>query len=175
MSHSSIPLRKNNCKCVAGYCCRYCRKPAAGTPQRANSAETRLLLHGRVHPPGAIINTQGTVSAAKTQMKANCSWKNQQCCSISKPATSDPALPFRDLLHLYPKPAPLEPWAILFPSMWKATFCKPQWKPDPHKDRGVVKKQLLRGRWLSDWLPSKIALASAAKPAKIQAVTCQPS
>lgn len=125
MSHPSISLRKNICKCVAGYCCRYSRKPAAGTPQRANSAETRLLLHGRVHPPGAIINTQGTVSAAKTQMKANCSCKDQQCCSISKTATSDPAQPLRDLPQLYPKPAPLGPWDIPFPSMSKASFWKP--------------------------------------------------
>lgn len=175
MSHSSISLRKNNCKCVAGYCCRYCRKPAAGTPQRANSAETRLLLHGRVHPPGAIINTQGTVSAAKTQMKANCSWKNQQCCSISKPATSDPALPFRDLLHLYPKPAPLEHWAIPFPSMWKATSCKPQWKPDPHKERSGEETASKRQVAIRLTALQNCTGLSAAKPAKIQAATCQPS
>lgn len=118
-------------------------------------------LHGRVHPPGVIINTQGTVSTAKTQMKANCSWKHQQCCSISKRATSDSALPLRDLPRFYPKSAPLGPWAILFPSMPKATFCEPQWKPDLHMDRGVLRKQLLsRGRWLSDWLPFKITLGS---------------
>lgn len=57
------------------------------------SGNSCLSLHGRVHPPGAIISSQGTVSTAKTQMKANCSWKNQQCCSISKGASSDSALP----------------------------------------------------------------------------------
>lgn len=111
------------------------------------SGNSHLSLHGRVHPPGAIINTKGTVSAAKTQMKANCSSKNQQCCSISKRAISDSALPLTVVVsfpHLYPKPAPLGPWAIPFPSMSKATFCKPQWKPGLHMDRGVLRKQLLR-------------------------------
>lgn len=167
-------FKKKQLQMRAGYCCRYCRKPAAGTPQREHSAETRLSLHGRVHPPGAIINTQGTVSAAKTQMKANCSWKSQQCCSISTAATCDPVPTTQGPPPPLSKAAPPGPWAIHFPLCQMApsvslsesqTSTRTESAEETASKKGQVAVRLT--------VLQNYTGLSAAEPAWIQAVTGQ--